>query len=408
MSTASPPLQPPAGPALAPPAATTLAGARERFDSLDSLRGVAALGVAYGHFWGPHILDKTRYFSFYLLVDLFFILSGFVLAHRYLDDWLARRITLGQFAGQRFARLYPLHLYGLLSILVFSLVRSALYAPPELSFINALKSGIDLYPDGRAYTFVLHLFLAQNIGLTPLGLSWNGPSWSISVEFFAPLLLLLFIGFFRPGTGAGRNAGFVAPTLVLALVCIMTVVNSRQNLDVHFQNVLPWANLGLIRCIGEMAIGMLAYRTFRALRPKLVMGRGVATLIEAVLLLLASTLLFRRDFQSPDDVLIVPLFTLLICVMATERGWIAQALLLAPFRWAGRLSYSIYLNHYVVVLSLSLIISTQWWLYSFFAQQKWPYFAVVLGLSWLTYAYIENPARRAINARLAGTYARST
>ena len=79
---------------------------RVRFEALDSLRGIAALGVAWGHFYGPPIAGGTRQFAFYLLVDLFFVLSGFVLAHRYLDEMLDRRVTLKEFAVHRFARLW--------------------------------------------------------------------------------------------------------------------------------------------------------------------------------------------------------------------------------------------------------------------------------------------------------------
>ena len=171
---------------LAAPAPAVAVIARRRFEALDSLRGIAALGVAYGHFWGPQILGKTYHFSFYLLVDLFFIISGFVLAHRYLDDWMERRVTLATIASHRFARLWPLHVFGLFGMLAFSLARSALHAPPGLPFIEALQSGIDLYPDGRAYTFALHLLLAHNIGLTPSGLSWHAPSWSIDRDRSRP------------------------------------------------------------------------------------------------------------------------------------------------------------------------------------------------------------------------------
>ena len=327
-----------------------------------------------------------------------------MLAHRYLDDWLARRTTVAQIASHRFARLYPLHLYGLFGMLAFSLVRSAMFAPADLSFVKALQSGIDLYPDGRAYTFVLHLLLAQNIGLTPLGTSWHGPSWSISVEFFCPLLLFLFVGFWRPGTGAGRNTGFVAPTIILAFVCALSVINGARTLDVSYQNLTVWANYGVLRCLAELATGLVAYRIWRALPADVEPGRtavAIVTIAEVLLLAGCCMLLFRRVWTSPNDVLAIPLFAGLVLMLATGRGFIAQTLTLQPFRWVGQLSYSVYINHFLVVMSLSLIIGTQWWLYSFFAEQKWPYFAVVLGLSWLTFTYIENPARRALNARLA-------
>lgn len=365
-----------------------VAVARPRFEALDSLRGVAALGVAYGHFYGPQILDKSHNFAFYLLVDLFFILSGFVLAHRYLDDWLLRRVSLSEFALHRFARLYPLHLYGLLGIVAFSLLRSALYAAPELSWFDALKSGIDVYPDGRVYTFVLHLLLAHNIGFTPSGLSWHGPSWSISVEFFAPLLLFLWVGLWRDN----RNTTFAGPTLILALACVLAIFNGAHSLDVHYQNLTVWANYGVLRCLAEAAIGLLVYRGYMAFDgPAPALGRSASTAVEIVLLALIGTLLFRRPFTSPQDVLILPLFAALIFWLASARGWVSQILLLPPLRWAGRLSYSIYINHFLVVMSLSLVIFKPWWLY----------FGLVLAMSWATYRWIEVPARRAINRRLA-------
>jgi peptidoglycan/LPS O-acetylase OafA/YrhL len=279
-------------------------------------------------------------------------------------------------------------------MLAFSLLRSALYAPPDLSFISALKSGIDVYPDGRAYTFILHLVLAHNIGLTPSGLSWHGPSWSISVEFFCPLLLFLWIGLWRAGTSAGRNASFVAPTVVLAFVCALSVVNGARSLDVHYQNLTVWANYGVLRCLAELATGLLAYRLYRTLATRLSLGRGLATAIELLLLILALTMLIRRTFTSPTDVLVIPLFALVVFALATRRGWIAGLLLLPPFRWLGKMSYSIYINHFLIVMCLSLVVFKPWWLY----------FGLVLGLSWLTYTYIENPARRAINRRFAGAY----
>ena len=371
---------------LAGAAQADAADVRPRFEALDSLRGLAALGVAYGHFYGPQVIDKSYNFAFYLLVDLFFILSGFVLAHRYFDDWMARRVSLSQFALHRFARLYPLHLYGLFGILAFSLVRGALYAPPELSWFGALKSGIELYPDGQAYTFVLHLLLAHNLGFTPSGLSWHGPSWSISVEFFCPLLLFFWIGLWR----GNKNTSYFAPTAVLAMVCLLAIINGGRSLDVHYQNLTVWANYGVLRCLAEAAIGLLVYRCYRAYGEKVKLGPTGATMVEVVLLLVIALAIVRLPFNAPEDLLIIPLFSALIFSLASMHGWIGRILLLPPLRWLGRVSYSIYINHFLVVMSLSLVIYKPWWLY----------FGLVLALSWVTYQYIEAPARRAINRGL--------
>jgi HAMP domain-containing protein len=232
----------------------------------------------------------------------------------------------------------------------------------------------------------LHLLLAHNLGFTPSGMSWHGPSWSISVEFYCPLLLFFWIGLWRDN----RNASFVTPTVILAVVCVLAIFNGARSLDVHYQNLNVWANYGVLRCLAEAATGLLVYRCYQAYGTSRAPGRAGATAAEILLLVLISTLLFRRSFTSPDDVLIIPLFAALVFLLATSRGWVAQVLLLPPLRWLGRLSYSIYINHFLVVMSLSLVIFKPWWLY----------FGLVLALSWATYHGIEAPARRAINRRL--------
>jgi peptidoglycan/LPS O-acetylase OafA/YrhL len=91
--------------------------------SLESLRGVAALLVALYHVsW----LNPTRYqglvLNSYLMVDLFFVLSGFVMCHGY-GHRIRNRAELGDFLVLRIGRLYPLHVAMLLVFLVREAVK---------------------------------------------------------------------------------------------------------------------------------------------------------------------------------------------------------------------------------------------------------------------------------------------
>ena len=138
-----------------------------KFEALDTLRGLAALAVALFHFsggWGG-----------YLAVDFFLVLSGFVLSHSYL--YKDADIDKVKFISHRIARLYPLHLFTLIAFI------AAYY------FIN---KSFPTYPDGTIFALVQNLTLTQNIGFNPSGISFNYPSWSISVEFWVNILFILF------------------------------------------------------------------------------------------------------------------------------------------------------------------------------------------------------------------------
>jgi peptidoglycan/LPS O-acetylase OafA/YrhL len=137
-----------------------------RIPCLDGLRGLAALAVVLFHF-NIFFLPQAR-LPFvgraYLAVDLFFMLSGFVMAHVYgrllASNW---RVHAPLFARARFARLYPLFAVTTLGMLV---VFALSHRP--LSLVSFSGGSLALQP-----------FLLQQ--WAP-GLSWDYPSWSISTE----------------------------------------------------------------------------------------------------------------------------------------------------------------------------------------------------------------------------------
>src|SRR5258708_36506153 len=103
------------------PAREWSSGSVDQLSSLTPLRGVAALWVVIFHFcWHIPTIHPERYtgavYKGYLAVDVFFVLSGFVITHVYKDGF-ARRVTAWRyrnFLKARVARLYPLHLTALL------------------------------------------------------------------------------------------------------------------------------------------------------------------------------------------------------------------------------------------------------------------------------------------------------
>ncbi|HKU54954.1 MAG TPA: acyltransferase family protein, partial [Rhizomicrobium sp.] len=91
------------------------ASKKTRFLTLDALRGVGAIAVMAGH--AGIVLNAYMPPFMYLAVDMFFVLSGFVLAHAY-DGKFAGGLSVGAFLKARIARLYPIYLIGLVLGLV--------------------------------------------------------------------------------------------------------------------------------------------------------------------------------------------------------------------------------------------------------------------------------------------------
>ena len=147
--------------------------AKVQMDALHGLRGLAAVCVMLLHFaWltGFHIAPRA-----YTAVDMFFLLSGFVIAHAY-DPRFASGMTLYAFAKARLIRLYPLYFLGLLSGIMMTPVTAALGISPGFSRLSLMISsmfGFAFLPTPPAFSADGSLFPQV------------GPAWSLFWELLA-------------------------------------------------------------------------------------------------------------------------------------------------------------------------------------------------------------------------------
>src|SRR6266481_2574068 len=115
--------------------------------------------------------------------------SGFVIARSYFDR-LAEGMTVTKFMMRRFARLYPLHLLTLLSALAYELVKWQVF---DLASIGAKHVPFE---NNNLFSFVCTALLVHALGVLPASY-WNGPSWSISAEFYVYLVFAVCVALSR-------------------------------------------------------------------------------------------------------------------------------------------------------------------------------------------------------------------
>ncbi|MDE2244344.1 MAG: acyltransferase, partial [Bradyrhizobium sp.] len=187
-----------------------------RFDALDGLRGLAAFLVMTRHtrpFWGFGL------FRTYLAVDLFFVLSGFVIANAYDARLASGEMDPGAFVAARLARLYPMFALSLvvatgwrLSTTGFA-ASGAAYGTFRL-FLTAAASAVFV-------PFPMHVdpTLAPKL-YDPFSLFYlNGPYWSLCFELLVNVAYAQWHG--RLGERTLRTA--VAVSFAVAVACCFAV-----------------------------------------------------------------------------------------------------------------------------------------------------------------------------------------
>ncbi len=351
-----------------------------RFLALDSLRGIAALFIVFYHMgdfgW---VAGWTPFRSGWLLVDFFFVLSGFVIAMSY-GARLAQGYPRGTFLLIRLGRVYPLHLAVVAG---FTLLEFAVFRP-------ILGEGHGLLEWVRG-TFLLDAFVVG------AGNFFAPVSWAVGVEMVLYTLAALLFGRGWAGTSAA---------LILA-------VAGAWGMATHFQTT----GFGFLlqRGLYDFAIGALAWRIHQRLSG-VDPGAILLTVLEAVLIGVTVWLLYLPGKDGSWVIPAAPLFAVMVLVFARDRGLIARALHARPFIHLGQLSFALFMVHLFWVIlpnrfgpRLVAAMGREEWVapagqkYGLLSMSPPPTVATAISLvllagalatAWLAWRFIEEPARK--------------
>jgi peptidoglycan/LPS O-acetylase OafA/YrhL len=351
---------------------------------MTGLRGVAAILVATYHFFPDCVGATSAVGRFvgrgYLWVDLFFILSGFLMAMNYAHLFAAGWSLGGwiDFLMRRLARIYPLYLVVIVVSVGYTLLTyGALEAPNSASAVAAQRP---------VQAVAANLLMIQSWGIAD---SVNGAAWSLSTEWAAYLLFPLLLGLALFGRSRLALVGGLAAAALTATTAGLTASDGAYHtgpLDAYDgRTVEP-----ILRCLGGFLLGMLMYRLAQSRRTLAVAAHDAT--VALVIGLLAGGLA-----TGAHDLAIYPLFALLVFCLYGNRGRIGRLLGCRPIHWLGVVSYSVYLLHtYLVPARGPLESSLQTWLPGLWGQLATT--LVIYGLlllsAGLTYRAIEEPGRR--------------
>lgn len=347
--------------------------------ALTSVRFLLALGVVLFHYqlqWPWDAMPSTGFFDRARLgVDAFFILSGFVLTHAYRDAIAGNRLNYGRFLVARFARIYPAHLAVLAFVLVMVATASLVGAQFDRNLYN---------PAGLVTTLLLvHAWLPEVVKA-----EWNGPSWSLSAEWFA---YLTFPAFAWAGLRLRRR-----PILLLALTALLFLALD-QIYQALFGRILVHAeaNMGILRIIPEFLYGVALYR----LGERLLLARPAAILLAWA----AAILLVGLMHLKADDRWVVAAAGPLMLALALLSKVRAEGFLKARWpRLGGEASYALYLVHRPILIAWKGVWSAVQGRDSHYVLAWWEVaglLAITLGASVALHLLFEGPARAWIRRR---------
>ena len=352
---------------------------QQRFVVLDGIRGVAAVAIVHRH---AEFFFGRPDASSYLAVDLFFALSGFVLAHAYGERLRCGDLSVTRFMAARVLRLYPLYLIALAVMSAFFLM---LYAKDLPTPIDDLHRMIDLKELAFALMTGL-LFVPSPVTLTLNGaLFLVSPAWSLFNELVANLVYARF--------GVRARPVVIGAIVVVSALVLCLAAWQLGKLHAGFR----WREMyaGMARVFFSFFVGVLIYRY----QPK---SRVVSNFLAAICLAVVCLVLAVpiTDGVRPIVDLVVVLLVwpvLLLVASRTEAdGWVGGV-----SRTLGTASYGLYVLHVPLLAWVAFLMP---WLGApaIAAFAGWTFIAVATFVAFVVTVGIDQPTQSVMKHRLLG------
>lgn len=311
---------------------------RQRINSLDGLRGIGACIIAfffhYRHFenagtpfkWIPGVGLLEHYG--YLMVELFFLISGFVIALQYKEKILNGEIAFKEYIKKRIWHVWPLMF---ITLIVFAVLQTMYFCTAGELFVS---DGLDLNH------FIYNLFMIQS-GWIEDAISLNGPAWCISVE-----ILCYIIFYWCAYSGRRSKNSYIC--LCVAFVFLGLSLNI-------WKISLPFA---AYRTVGRGYIcffeGAVLFELHNSLKAKARKKIGWLLLFSGLLVGIEVGILGTEALGSPEIAMSLYFAPILLWLAINMKGirWVLE---LKPFRYLGKCSLSIYLWHFPLQCAICLI-----------------------------------------------------
>ena len=362
--------------------------------ALDSLRGIAAFGILiwhYQHFFQvngpfaqPYEADLPFLYKYgWIMVDLFFCLSGYIFFSYYQKTIAENKISLRDFIILRLSRLYPL----IVITLIFTAILNYL--------LFFLKGKFYIYNSNDFFSFFANLLFLQS-GFFKTSLSFNAPSWSLGVEFW---IYLIFFGV------AFRLKKYLAIITGLISLFFLVAYNNAVTLGLVFFS--PEFERGL----GSFFLGGVTHYLIKVIQESKKMNGNIIGFIALGIATLGYTLAHQKfsavhepvaDAMFANDFLtIVLLLNPLMIIALTLSPILNKIFSFRLLRFFGDISYSSYLWHVPIQLGIFLLILVGGWNLNPASKDFFfIYFLLIILISFLSTKYFEKPLQNKIRSLL--------
>jgi peptidoglycan/LPS O-acetylase OafA/YrhL len=302
-------------------------------------------------------------------VDIFFVLSGFVISYVYRIE--ARPLAAsgyGKFVVNRVARIYPAYAFCLgilLCIVLADRITGRDMADPQSYPLSSM---------------IWHLLMMQAWPFVPANWSnWNTPAWSVSAEWFAYLFLFPASLALAKVKCTSRVYGL----LLLALLVTYFFLAERVELG-QFAIVTQIA--------AQYGAGVVAYLWYKANPSKVEVCAKYYDLVVSVFIACVAL----SSWHPSGHLAVLCLTPLLIIGATRESSWISRLLATKFVRYVGVVSYSLYLIHAITHRILHVVLPVESFVDASFLVRGLlfvAYLAIPLGMAAAIYHFVEEPCR---------------
>ncbi|WP_083477135.1 acyltransferase family protein [Lacinutrix algicola] len=340
-----------------------------RIEQLTFTRFVAALLIVVFHFGSGDSYFNSEYIQFLFKqanvgVSYFFILSGFVMIIAYHKK---NKINFIDYMISRFARIYPMYLIAILLLLV-------------LSIISNKVNYLDVF---------LNIFMVQ-AWIPGKALAFNIPAWSLSVELFFYLLFPFLFNRFYSKISYNK---LIIPILLFWLISqlLFHYFNYQTTFTSFFYNTYD-LNFHPIFHLNEFLIGNLAGLYFVKKGNK---TKNYDFHIIGLVTLVLIALKFPIGLNFHNGFLAI-LFVPIIILLSLNNGFLTKLFNKKGFIFLGEISYGLYILQFIVWVYVSDyrlekyfgLDKAEDFLFCFFLR-----LLILIGLSVISYLYVEKPIR---------------